>query len=156
MFCLFVFVFLQLPVYAFSSCYLFFLCVCMTAFCFFKGVLLQTSSPSLKSRKRKDVCLTKKPLRPCKGQNWEKAWTGFCVGILHLSGLQMLITETIQTTSPKVLRTILNLGGSNLICLCHPFKEIDPAAKVENQEVWSSWHAPGMLTGHGLTFPSFV
>lgn len=73
----------------------------------------------------------------------------------------MLFKEITEPVSPKVLRTILNLGGSNLFCLWCGFKERDPAAKViKQEEVWPScWrkeHAPGMLPVHGLAFPSFV
>jgi len=51
----------------------------------------------------------------------------------------MLFNEITNTVSPKVLRMILNLGGSNLICLWRALKERDPAAKVTKQkEVWSS------------------
>ena len=98
------------------------------------------------------------PKSPRKGQNWENAWTDSRAGTLHLSGVQMLFKEITEAVSPKVLRTILNLGGSNLICLWHAFKERDPAAKVTKQkEVWPSywekracsWHADGAW----LSFP---
>lgn len=46
---------------------------------------------------------------------------------MHLSGVQMLFKEITETVSPKVLRTIQNLGGSNLICLC--FKGKKPCCK---------------------------
>lgn len=80
---------------------------------------------------------------------------------MHLSVVEMLFKEITETVLPKVLRTILNLGGSDLICLWRAFKERDPAAKVTKQKaVWSSYwkkeHATRMLMVHGLAFPLFV
>lgn len=73
----------------------------------------------------------------------------------------MLLKEITETVSPTVLRTILDLGVSNLICLWRAFKERVPAAKVtKRKEVspsyWEKEHAPGVLPVCGLVFPSFV
>lgn len=67
------------------------------------------------------------PKSPCKGQNWENTWTDPCASTLLFSGVQMLFKDITETVSPKVLRTIQNLGVSNLICFA--FKRKKPCCK---------------------------
>lgn len=72
------------------------------------------------------------PKSPWKGQNWENTWTDSRESTLHLSGVQMLFKDITETVSPKVLRTIQTLGGSNLICLCFKIKK--PCCKASKSK----------------------
>lgn len=94
------------------------------------------------------------PKSPCKGQNWENAWTDPCVNTLQLSGVQMLFKNVTETVSPKVLRTVQNLGGSNLVCLC--FKRKTLLQKLQTKRKYGPPTGKKSVFLICLPFPSLV